>query len=105
VRDVAVYETKIASALPQSLEEALDAGRVEWITFTSSSTVKNFATLLGAKYRERLGQTNLASIGPITSTTLRELGLQPTIEAGTFNVEGLVQAIVDRVTSRAKRRL
>ncbi|MBC8105679.1 MAG: uroporphyrinogen-III C-methyltransferase [Anaerolineae bacterium] len=100
VRDVAIYETKIVSALPPQLEEALDAGRVAWITFTSSSTVKNFVHLLGANFQARFGTTKLASIGPITSTTMRELGLEPTVEAKTFNVDGLVEKIQEWEATR-----
>ena len=47
VRDVAVYETRPAQSLPPALLEALAAGEVTWVTFTSSSTARNFAALLG----------------------------------------------------------
>lgn len=98
VRDVAVYETRRAGELPDALPEALEAGELNWITFTSSSTAKNLCDLLGPDYKSRLRGVGLASIGPITTTTLRELGLEPTIQAETFNVEGLVEAIVSRAS-------
>jgi uroporphyrinogen III methyltransferase/synthase len=93
VRDVSIYETRPASSLPQNLLDALDAKSVHWITFTSSSTAKNFAMLLGSDYREKLKGVKIASIGPITTATLRELGLEPDVQAETFNVGGLVAAI------------
>src|SRR5207248_1119942 len=93
VRDVATYETRPATSLPAELTEALDARRVNWITFTSSSTARNFASLLGERWRDRLDGVKIASIGPITSETLRELGRSPDVEATTFNVEGLVDAL------------
>jgi len=93
VDDIAIYETRRAAELPPGLTEAIDAKRVTWITFTSSSTAKNFCDLLGPDYRRRLSQIRLASIGPITSQTLRELGLTPNVEAETFNIPGLVEAI------------
>jgi uroporphyrinogen III methyltransferase/synthase len=96
VRDVAVYETKPAAALPPELLDALGDNRVDWITFTSSSTASNFVKLLGPDYRALLEHVRLASIGPVTSATLRELGLTPTIEAETFNIDGLVSAILSR---------
>jgi uroporphyrinogen III methyltransferase/synthase len=96
VLDVPVYETKIAEALPPSVLEALDADGVQWVTFTSSSTARNFATLLGPDYREKLEGVRLASIGPITTQTLRELGLEPTLQADQFNIEGLVGALSPR---------
>jgi uroporphyrinogen III methyltransferase/synthase len=94
VSDVPIYETKRSASLPQPLLDALAAGELTWVTFTSSSTARNFADLLGPDYRERLKDVKLASIGPVTTTTLRELGLEPTVQADTFNIEGLVDAIV-----------
>ncbi len=96
VRDVAVYETKPAENLPDELLTASDAGEVNWVTFTSSSTVKNFVSLLGSNYATKLKNVKIASIGPITSQTLRDLGLTPTIEAETYNVDGLVEAVAGK---------
>lgn len=93
VRDVPVYETKIAAALPEGLVDAITNRTVQWLTFTSSSTARNFLTLLGHDYKNKLASIKVASIGPITSKTLREMGIEPTVEAETFNVEGLVAAL------------
>lgn len=62
----------------------------DWIVFTSSSTVKNFLALAGP---EPLKQSKLASIGPITSETLRKHGFEPTLEATPHTTEGIVDAI------------
>ena len=66
------------------------------ITFTSSSTVRNLATLLG---EDRLAETLrggvIASIGPITSQTLRKLGIAVTVEAQEATMSGLVHALQD----------
>ena len=94
VRDVAVYETKRAEALPGQLVEELNAGRVTWVTFTSSSTAKNFAGMLGEAYREKLRGVKIASIGPVTTATLKELGLEPTVQAEQYDVDGLVEALL-----------
>jgi uroporphyrinogen III methyltransferase/synthase len=93
VSDVAIYETRPAKDLPPGLLEALDAGRINWITFSSSSTVKNFLSLLGPDYRNRISRAKLASIGPVTTATLREAGLSPAADARTFNIDGLIDAI------------
>jgi uroporphyrinogen III methyltransferase/synthase len=93
VVDLPVYETKIAASLPDELLEAIESGRVQWITFTSSSTARNFVTLLGADYRDRLKGIRLASIGPITSQTLNELGLELAVQADEFNIRGLTEAL------------
>jgi uroporphyrinogen III methyltransferase / synthase len=97
VSDVALYETRPVKELPAGLLEAIDAGRINWITFSSSSTVKNLLSLLGPDYRDRLSHTKLASIGPVTTATLREAGLAPAAEARTFNIDGLVEAIKGRL--------
>ncbi len=67
------------------------------ITFTSSSTVRNFAALLslrkGASRPRFLQSVQLASIGPVTSATLKELALSPAIEAKQYTIPGLIRAI------------
>ena len=63
----------------------------DWVTFTSSSTAKNFVTLIP---KEHLVDTRIASIGPVTSATIRELGLQVHIEAREYTTDGLLQALV-----------
>jgi uroporphyrinogen III methyltransferase/synthase len=64
----------------------------DWITFTSSSTVKN---LLAITDREALGGVRIASIGPVTSSTLRAHGLNVDAEAKQFTLDGLVEGILD----------
>src|SRR3984885_1932242 len=69
------------------------------VTFTSSSTVRNFAELLGggkpkSSIATTLRDVQFASIGPITSATLRELELPVSIEAREFTMGGLIRAIV-----------
>jgi uroporphyrinogen III methyltransferase / synthase len=100
---VAVYETKRAETLPGHLTDELAAGRVTWVTFTSSSTGKNFIAMLGDDYRQKLRGVKIASIGPITTETLKELGLEPTIQAEQFDVNGLVDAIVKECASRGTK--
>ncbi|MGD0387773.1 MAG: uroporphyrinogen-III C-methyltransferase [Tepidisphaeraceae bacterium] len=93
VSDVAIYETRPAKELPPGLIDALNAGRIHWVTFSSSSTARNFLNLLGPDYRQTLSHAKLASIGPVTSATLREAGLTPSAEARTFNIDGLIEAM------------
>jgi uroporphyrinogen III methyltransferase/synthase len=94
VNDVPLYQTQGVKSLPPGLMEALDGGKVNWITFTSSSTAKNFIELLGSDYREKLKSLKLASIGPITTQTLSDAGLATTVQARRFNIDGLIEAIV-----------
>jgi uroporphyrinogen III methyltransferase/synthase len=95
VDDVPIYETKPATALSEELIQAIDAKEVTWITFTSSSTAKNFASLLGDL--RRIDGVKIASIGPITTQTLNELNLPPTVQADTFDIPGLINALVNNL--------
>jgi uroporphyrinogen III methyltransferase/synthase len=89
---VTVYETRGARELPVPAA-AIEAA--DYITFTSSSTVKHFVALLGeAGLAERLAGVRLASIGPVTSETLRSFGLAPAVEAAAYTASGLAAAIV-----------
>jgi uroporphyrinogen-III synthase len=64
------------------------------ITFTSSSTVKNFLALVGKGSRAFLKDVCLASIGPVTSATLREAGLRPDMQAEDYTIPGLIKATI-----------
>jgi uroporphyrinogen III methyltransferase/synthase len=70
---------------------AVFARKPDWITFTSSSTVGNFVAAAGAAALEGV---KVASIGPITSKTARSLGIEVTVEAASFTIDGLVDAIL-----------
>jgi uroporphyrinogen III methyltransferase/synthase len=76
--------------------------KLDWITFTSSSTVQNFIAAAGRETLHDLVQdgVKVASIGPITSATLREHGFEPHAEAAPHTVDGLIAAIV-RVSQRS----
>jgi uroporphyrinogen III methyltransferase/synthase len=88
VEVVALYET-VAEPLIDSQLQAI-AG-ADYVTFTSSSTVRFFFEAAG----ERLGeQTRLVSIGPVTSAALRERGREPSVEAEQHDIDGLVEALV-----------
>ena len=87
-----IYETKICEESKEKLKEFLKEG-VDLITFTSSSTVKNFFKLIENAEKEQLKNIIFVSIGPITSSTLKEFGFEPHIEAEEYTIEGLVRAI------------
>jgi uroporphyrinogen III methyltransferase/synthase len=104
VQDIAIYESVPAKSLPMGLVESLQGGQVQWVTFTSSSTAKNFTALLGSDYRRILKEIGIASIGPITSQTLVGLGLKPTIQTDSFDLEGLIQAILKQRPSEGSNK-
>jgi uroporphyrinogen III methyltransferase/synthase len=93
IRDVAIYQTRPMATLSETVRSALADGEIHWITFTSSSTVTNFLSQLGQDAAVKLSGIRLASIGPITSQTLQDAGFKP-VEAKTYNLNGLVEAIV-----------
>jgi uroporphyrinogen-III synthase len=90
---VEAYETVIPRSSRTRLRAILKnpKRRPHLITFTSSSTVRNFVALLGSSLR--LEGIRLASIGPITSSTLRELGLPVDVEAREYTIPGLIKAL------------
>ncbi len=96
VEDLCIYQTVASKDLPEDVWQALRDGRVDYVTFTSSSTVRNFVELLGRE-GSVLDGVKIASIGPITSATVRELGLKVAVEAERFNIAGLVEAICGSV--------
>lgn len=94
---VEAYETVLPKSSRAELLRALNSKRrPDVITFTSSSTVRNFVELIGQKaaYSGLLDGVALASIGPVTTATLKELGLKADIKAKEFTMPGLVEAIV-----------
>jgi uroporphyrinogen-III synthase len=100
---VEAYETVVPESSRRRLQDALKNPnkRPNVVTFTSSSTVKNFVELLGARRKSAVfNGVQTASIGPVTSATLRELGLQVDIAAREFTIPGLVAAIVDVINTR-----
>ena len=99
---IEAYETVAPEASRARLQSLLRDGarKPDVITFTSSSTVRNFVSLAelsvarGDPRPTLLEGIKLASIGSVTSHTLRELGLSVDIEAREFTVPGLVKAIL-----------
>ncbi|MCJ7436404.1 MAG: uroporphyrinogen-III C-methyltransferase [Acidimicrobiia bacterium] len=88
---LAVYRTVPAEPDP-SVVEQIRAGKVDALTFTSSSTVTNFVDAIG----ELTGpQPLVISIGPVTSATASERGLRVDAEADPHTIEGLVRAVAE----------
>ena len=107
VKVVPVYDTVMPDEPGQAkaLLQRLQAGEIDAVTFTSSSTVRNFRALLeraaaldgsGASgIDELMRDVACLSIGPVTSKTALELGFQVVAEASEYTIPGLVQAVED----------
>ena len=91
VLDIPIYETHAVESYPAEITSALARQEVDWITFTSSSTVASF---LARHPGFSAGKTKIASIGPITSQTIKNAGLTVTVEAQHFTIGGIVEAML-----------
>jgi uroporphyrinogen-III synthase len=108
---VEAYQTVVPQSSRRRLQAAMKnpKRRPHVVTFTSSSTVRNFVALLGAR-SARPRRTALkgygmlmASIGPVTASTLREVGLSADIKADDYTIPGLVNAIASAFASEKSR--
>jgi uroporphyrinogen III methyltransferase/synthase len=102
VDEVPAYRTEPASQDMTELKRALGAREVDAVTFTSSSTVRHFASLFGPDELPRLmGGVTVACIGPITRATAVEVGLEPSVTAEDYTIAGLARALEKHYRSRA----
>jgi uroporphyrinogen III methyltransferase/synthase len=90
---VALYETVAERPDPDAIERASEA---DYLTFTSSSTVRNFIEALPD---DLAANARVVSIGPVTSEAAREAGLRVDVEASRHDIDGLVEALLADVTN------
>jgi len=99
VEEVEAYRTVIETDADKAALERLFRGGVDFVTLTSSSTVRGFVQAVG---RERLPglppATRFVSIGPVTSRTAGELGIAVAAEAAEHTIPGLVEALLTLVS-------
>ena len=95
VDQVVVYgSVDVEEADPDVVKQMAD-GEIDWVTVASSATAASLARLYG----DALKRTKLASISPITTAALEELGYQAAVEASSHTMDGLAQAIGDTAKS------
>ena len=92
--DITVIEPYVTVAEPLDPRARARALEADWATFTSASSARFFCEAVGGADAIRDSGLQLASIGPITTTALRELGLEPHVEATEHTPDGLVAALV-----------
>jgi uroporphyrinogen III methyltransferase/synthase len=95
VEQVVVYTSSDYPTADQHTSEWLAAGRIDYVTVTSSAIARSLNTLFG----RQLTRSKLASISPVTSETLRELGYPPALEAAVYTMPGVVEAILGDVNA------
>jgi uroporphyrinogen III methyltransferase/synthase len=108
VTEVPAYATRRADAGAVRLREALAAGAIDAVTFTSSSTARNFAEMFTEEERRSwLGGVTVACIGPITAATATEYGLTTAVMPGEYTIPALARALAEhfaRIPRGAGRR-
>src|SRR6266702_5667722 len=87
---VDAYRTGVPLSLPEAAADALDAGEVDVLVFTSGSTVRGFVRMAGVRPGPRV-----VCIGPVTEATAREVGFSVDAVASPHTVDGLVAAVID----------
>lgn len=90
VDEVAAYDTVDVQEPAADIAADLAAGEIDWITVTSGAVARSLSRLYG----EALRNARMASIGPIASAALRELGYEPAVEAAPHTTAALVEALV-----------
>ena len=99
---VSVYRTLTPDLNAEGWWQELRDHRLDVITFTSSSTVRNFVAMLGGRevVRPLLQSVTIACIGPITATTAKEFGLTVSVMPSENTIPALVEAIAHHYGSR-----
>lgn len=89
VEQVAAYNSRDVDSIDPTIRQRLDRGEVDWVLATSSAIARSLVTLIG----DALRPCRIASMSPITTATLRELGFEPACEAQRHDIAGLIEAI------------
>jgi uroporphyrinogen III methyltransferase/synthase len=105
VTDLVAYRTAPESPEAPAVQEIyrlLLEGQIDAVTFTSATAVRRFATLFGDpdQAADLLNTTIVAAIGPVTAAAATELGVQSPVVPEAYTVDGLVQALVERLRNR-----
>lgn len=93
VDDVLAYRTRTATRLPREVLHGLADGTIDFVAFTSASTVRAFERLLAG----RPSHAAAVSIGPMTSAACEGAGIQVAAQAERHDLDGLVAAIIELV--------
>lgn len=97
VKEVKIYNTVLGDGNKEKILELLESNKLDYITFTSSSTVKNLVKILGRENIEKLKNSKLISIGPITSNTVIDFDLNVHKEAKDYTIDGILNTIIQDI--------
>lgn len=100
-----IYRNLPPGGRRDELRAELESGEVDMVTFTSSSTVRNFLTMVDAADQEDLERllagVSIAAIGPITAKTVTDSGLRVDVQPQQHTIEAMVKAIIDFYRNRS----
>ena len=96
VEQIVVYSSDDVPQADPEIAAVLADGQIDWITVTSSAIARSLAGMFG----DNSARSRLASISPITSGTLRQLGYPPSAEATDYTMDGIVEAIVSAESTK-----
>ncbi len=97
VKEVKIYNTVLGDGNKDKILEMLDSNELDYITFTSSSTVKNLIKIVGKENIYKLKKAKLISIGPITSNTVTDFNLEVYKEADDYTIDGILNTIIQDI--------
>ena len=99
------YANRTPDDIPAESLRALEERRLDCVTFTSSSTVQNLASILGEnRFLHLMEGVCVASIGPITTKTCRELGLEVHVEPAEYTLDALAAELVAHFAAKTSSR-
>jgi uroporphyrinogen III methyltransferase / synthase len=93
VKEIHIYNTVMESSHKETIMNLIEKNKIDYITFTSSSTVNNFIKIIGIDNINKLSNTKLISIGPITSKTIESYKLKVYKEADEYTIDGMLECI------------
>ena len=109
VTEVAAYRTMLGATErdgDQDIYRMLLDRQIDAVTFTSASTVKNFAKIFGEEQAADLLRTTVvASIGPVTAEAAQQLGIETTVMPARYTVPDLVDALLEHFTATSEVRV
>ena len=101
VDEVIAYQTIRDNSGADLLVQRLADQTVDMVTFTSSSTVQNFKSLLPEdRFRHLIDNVTIACIGPVTAETAAKHGFEVHITADPYTIPGLCEAILEHSQRR-----
>jgi uroporphyrinogen III methyltransferase/synthase len=94
-KEIHTYETVVDPTRKEEILDVLNQGDTNYITFASSSTVKNFVEIIGQENLDKLENIKVISIGPITTQTTKELNINIYKEAEVSTIDGMIDIIIE----------